>query len=78
MSAGRLEVPKQVEAKIEAERRRLQKASAVLTGAVLAAEEGVDAEIVADAVSVGRELVDAAVNGLDAVELRRARQGDAS
>lgn len=60
-----------VEARIAAERRRLQKASAVLSGAVLAAEQGLDAQVVADAVSAARELVDAAVRALDVVELTR-------
>lgn len=55
--------------KIEAERRRLQKASAILIGAALASEQGVDPEVVADAITAGRELVDQAVAALDSVVL---------
>lgn len=51
------------------ERRRLQKASAVLLGAALAAEEGINGRVVADAVSAARELIDAAIDTLDSVRM---------
>ena len=57
--------------KIEAERRRLQKASAILTGAGIAAGSGVDGEVVADVIAAAAVLVDAAVVALDSVNLNR-------
>lgn len=59
--------------KIEHQRGRLQKASAILLCAVLATHEGIGADVVADAAVIARELVDAAVVALDAVELSRDR-----
>jgi hypothetical protein len=63
--------PGLLESRIEAERRRLQQASAVLTCAVLAVDHGVDVEVLGDVISVGRDLVDAAIVALDSVSLAR-------
>lgn len=75
MSTEQLALSAQAEGRIEDERRRLQRASAILVGAVLAANEHVDAHVIADASVVARELIDAAVDGLDMVELSRPQQG---
>lgn len=62
-------VPPAVVQKIEHERRRLQRVSAVLACLTTAAmyDEEIDA---ADVATVARELLDAAIDGLDSVELR--------
>jgi hypothetical protein len=57
--------------KIETERRQLLRASAILTGAALAAQHDVDRDVVADAISVGREFVDDAVDALDSIALSK-------
>ena len=54
---------------IEEQRRRLNKASAVLIGAELTAEYCPEMSIVSDAISAARELVDATVAALDAINL---------
>jgi hypothetical protein len=58
-----------VQPKIEAERRRLMKASAILTGAGIAAGSGVDGEVVSDVIAVAAAFVDQAVVALDSVNL---------
>lgn len=64
--------PDLIRSRIELERRRLQKASAVLTCALAAVELGrIDIEVLGDAVAAGRDLVDAAVVALDSVSLSR-------
>lgn len=58
---------------IEAERRRLQKASAVLLALVYSSSQGLDSEQAGDVAGVALDLVEQAVLALDAVELRKAR-----
>lgn len=53
--------------KIEAERRRLQKASAVLTALVYSLDMGLDIEQAGDAAGVALDLVEQAVIALDSV-----------
>jgi hypothetical protein len=57
--------------RIEAERRRLQKAGAVLTALVYSLDRGLDSEQAGDAASVALDLVEQSVVALDAVELKR-------
>jgi hypothetical protein len=59
--------------RIEEERRRLNKASAVLIGAELTAEYCPERGLVTDAISVASDLITQAVEALDAVALRRVR-----
>jgi hypothetical protein len=59
--------------RIEAERRRLQKASAVLLALVYSSSQGLDSEQVGDVAGVALDLVEQAILALDAVELRKAR-----
>jgi hypothetical protein len=56
---------------IEAERRRLQKASAVLLALIYSLDRGLDLEQAGDAASVALDLVEQAVLALDAVALKR-------
>ncbi len=56
---------------IEAERRRLQKASAVLLALIYSIDRGLDIERAGDAASVALDLVEQAVLALDAVALKR-------
>jgi hypothetical protein len=63
--------PALVRSRIESERRRLQKASAVLSCAILAVEREIDIEVLGDAIAAGRELVDAAIIALDSVSLSK-------
>ena len=56
---------------IEAERRRLQKASAVLLALIYSLDCGLDTDQAGDAASVALDLVEQAVLALDAVTLRR-------
>ena len=60
--------------RIEAERRRLQKASAVLIALVYSTSQGLDSEQAGDVAGVALDLIEQAIVALDAVELRR---GDA-
>jgi hypothetical protein len=57
--------------RIEAERRKLQRAAAVLLALVYSAERGLDTEQACDVASVALELVEGALNGLDYVALAR-------
>ena len=59
--------------RIEAERRRLQKASAVLIALVHSLSQGLDSEQAGDVAGVALDLVEQAILALDAVELRRVR-----
>jgi hypothetical protein len=59
--------------RIEAERRRLQKASAVLVSLVYSLTQALDSEQAGDFAGVALDLVEQAILALDAVELRKAR-----
>ena len=59
--------------RIEAERRRLQKASAVLVALVYSSSQGLDSEQAGDVAGVALDLIEQAIVALDAVELRKAR-----
>jgi hypothetical protein len=59
--------------RIEAERRRLQKASAVLIALVYSSSQGLDSEQAGDVAGVALDLIEQAILALDAVELRKAR-----
>jgi hypothetical protein len=58
--------------RIEAERRRLQKASAVLIALVYSLSQGLDSEQAGDVAGVAFDLVEQAVAALDAVQLARS------
>lgn len=64
----------QLQDRIDAERRRLQKASAVLTALVYSLDRGLDTEQAGDAASVALDLIEQAIAALDAVELKRSVQ----
>lgn len=66
-----LEIPEPVCQRIEAERRRLQKASAVLGCLVYSATYDAPGIDCGDVACVALDLVVQAVNALDIVELRR-------
>jgi cyanate lyase len=57
--------------RIEAERRRLQKASAVLIALVYSLSQALDSEQAGDVASVALDLVEQAILALDAVELKK-------
>jgi hypothetical protein len=59
--------------RIEAERRRLQKASAVLIALVYSLTQALDSEQAGDVAGVALDLVEQAILALDAVELSKAR-----
>ena len=59
--------------RIEAERRRLQKAGAVLIALVYSLTQALDSEQAGDVAGVALDLVEQAILALDAVELRKAR-----
>lgn len=59
--------------RIEAERRRLQKASAVLIALVYSLTQALDSEQAGDVAGVALDLIEQAILALDAVELRKAR-----
>jgi hypothetical protein len=59
--------------RIEAERRRLQKAAGVLLALVYSLSRGLDSEQAGDVAGVALDLVEQAILALDAVELRKAR-----
>lgn len=61
----------QLSERIEAERRRLQRAAAVLVALVYAQERGLDSEQCADVASTALDLVEHALAGLDSVALKR-------
>ena len=56
---------------IEAERRRLQKAGAVLLALIYSLDRGLDLEQAGDAASVALDLIEQTVLALDAVALKR-------
>jgi hypothetical protein len=60
--------------RIEAERRRLQKAAAVLTALVYALNQALESEQADDVASVALDLIEQAIVALDAVELKRRAQ----
>lgn len=59
--------------RIEAERRRLQKDSAVLIALVYSLTQALDSEQAGDVAGVALDLVEQAILALDAVGLRKAR-----
>jgi hypothetical protein len=68
-----LEPSGELQDRIEAERRRLQKASAVLIALVYSLTQVLDSEQAGDVAGVPLDLVEQAILALDAVELRKAR-----
>jgi hypothetical protein len=68
-----LEPSGELQDRIEAERRRLQKASAVLIALVYSLTQVLDSEQAGDVAGVALDLVEHAILALDAVELRKAR-----
>jgi hypothetical protein len=71
VSARKLAVlPPAVAAKIDDERRRLQRAAVLLECVAVAYDAGRDVEF-SDGMHVVREMIDAGVEALDSVELRR-------
>lgn len=61
----------QLHERIEAERRKLQRAAAVLLALVYSSDSGLETEQAADVASVALDLVEAALAGLDIVALAR-------
>jgi hypothetical protein len=61
----------QLHERIEEERRKLQRASALLTALVHSADSGLESEQASDVASVALDLVEAALAGLDIVALKR-------
>lgn len=61
----------QLHDRIEAERRKLQRAAAVLLALVYSSDSGLETEQAADVASVALDLVEAALAGLDVVALKR-------
>lgn len=57
--------------RIEAERRKLQRASAVLLALVYSLDSGLESEQVGDVASVALDLVEQALAALDSVALKR-------
>lgn len=57
--------------RIEQERRKLQRASAVLLALVYSSDSGLEVEQAADIADVARDLVEGALGGLDVVALNR-------
>jgi hypothetical protein len=57
--------------RIEAERRKLQLAAAVLRALVYSSDTGLDTEQASDVASVALDLVEQALGGLDSVALKR-------
>lgn len=67
---------------IEAERRNLQKASAVLLALIYSLDRGLESEQASDAASVALDLIERAIDALDIVNINRQTtsgepQGDA-
>lgn len=77
MSARKPHVSHLASDRIETERRRLRRASAVLACLVIAANEDTEDVDCGDVALVVRGLIDTAVAALDSVELERARNDDA-
>lgn len=61
----------QLHDRIEAERRKLQRASALLLAVVYSSDSGLEIEQAADIADVARDLVQGALDGLDLVALKR-------
>jgi hypothetical protein len=61
----------QLSERIETERRKLQRASAVLLALVYSSDNGLETEQAAGVASVALDLVDSALAGLDIVALKR-------
>jgi hypothetical protein len=70
-NARSLDLPPDVHARIEIERRRLQKASAVLAVLVFAANHDAPDVDAGDVASAAQLLIDLAIEGLDIVSLLR-------
>ena len=62
-----------IQDRIEAERRRLQKASAVLIALIYSLSQGLESEQTGDVAGVALDLIEQAILALDVVELRKAR-----
>ena len=62
----------QLHDRIEAERRKLQRAAAVLLALVYSGDRGLDTEQACDVASVAMDLVEQALAGLDSVALKRS------
>lgn len=58
--------------RVEAERRRLQNAAAVLLALVYSSSQGLEREQAEDVASVALDLIEQAILALDVVELRKA------
>lgn len=71
---GSTTVPDLIRKCIEAERRRLQKASSVLASMEFSVNHEADHVDPGDVASVARDLVDKAVNALDVVELEKCAE----
>lgn len=61
----------QLRERIEAERRKLQRASAVLLALVYSSDNGLETEQASDVASVALDLIEQALAGLDSVALKR-------
>jgi hypothetical protein len=61
----------QLSERIETERRKLQRAAAVLLALVYSSDHGLETEHASDVASVALDLVEAALAGLDIVALKR-------
>lgn len=68
---SKVHLPERISERIESERRRLNKAAAVLIGAELTAEYCPEMELVTDAIKVAGDLIAKSIEALDVVELRR-------
>ena len=64
----------ELQALIEAERRRLQKAAAMLTALVYSLNQALDSEQAGDVAGAALDLIEQAILRLDAVELKRRVQ----
>lgn len=62
----------QLHERIEAERRKLQHAAALLFALIYASDSGLEVEQAADIASVAGDLVSSALDGLDVVALKRS------
>lgn len=70
-AARAAQADQQLHERIEAERRKLQRAAAVLLALVYSSDSGLETEQAADIASVALDLVEAALAGLDVVVLKR-------
>lgn len=69
--AARVAQADQLRERIESERRKLQRASAVLLALVYSSDNGLETEQASDVASVALDFVEAALAGLDIVALKR-------